>query len=169
MAQAELTLPGVPSSVTLARHFVQDELMNWGLANLIWTATLLVSELAANSTLHARTDFTVRVALTDTLRIEVTDGSLRTPTQRQYGADAVTGRGLLLVEELASRWGIRELPQGKTVWVELFVPPVGGRRTTPQVDAEPDVEALLRQFGDDGFDEPRTSDHTSQVQRLRTA
>jgi hypothetical protein len=38
---------------------------------------------------------------------------------RRFGPEASTGRGLLLVEELADAWGTDVGPQGKTVWFEL--------------------------------------------------
>jgi len=55
-----------------------------------------------------------------TLRIEVTDarGELL-PTPRTATPDENFGRGLLIVEETADRWGVSELVVGKTVWCEL--------------------------------------------------
>ncbi|EFL33509.1 regulatory protein [Streptomyces viridochromogenes DSM 40736] len=59
-----------------------------------------------------------------TLRIEVTDtraGDL--PRHRPPTPDAESGRGLLLVEALADRWGVELGPvPRKTVWAELDLP-----------------------------------------------
>jgi hypothetical protein len=38
---------------------------------------------------------------------------------QQYDSDAVTGRGLALVEQLASSWGVDATPAGKVVWCEV--------------------------------------------------
>ncbi len=43
----------------------------------------------------------------------------RQPEVRHYATDAVTGRGLALVEQLASSWGIDPTPTGKAVWCEI--------------------------------------------------
>lgn len=121
MPHVDMTLPGSPSSVPQARHFVESAVASWGLSDLGWTAVLVVGELAANAALHAHTPFTVGATLLDDgrLRLEVSDGSARAPQQRTYGADATTGRGLRLVQELATAWGIEHREKGKTVWVVL--------------------------------------------------
>ncbi len=117
---AQVVLPGLPSSVPTARHFVESILTAWGEAETAWTGALLVSELASNCTLHARTEFTVRVSQTlDRVLIEVQDSSPRIPQPRSYGEHATTGRGLQLVESLGAEWGVTPTSDGKTVWVEL--------------------------------------------------
>lgn len=147
MPHAEVTLPGAASSVPTARRFVESILSSWGHPEQGWTAALLVSELSANCTLHARTDFTVRVELQDEqVRLQVTDGSLRAPAVRDYGATATTGRGLRLVDELSSDWGVDVHDNGKTVWALL--------RTSADAPADLDeedldVDAILAAFGED--------------------
>jgi anti-sigma regulatory factor (Ser/Thr protein kinase) len=84
------------------------------------TVALLVSEVASNAVLHARTPFQVTLhADEQRIRIEVTDSSSAQPVVKQYRADSVTGRGLHLVEAAASRWGIEPTASGKTVWFEV--------------------------------------------------
>lgn len=121
MPRAEVTLPGSTSSVPAARRFVESIVSAWGHPDLGWSAALVVSELAANAALHARTPFTVSVDSGDggTVRVEVSDGSRRLPLQRSYGADATTGRGLRLVQDISSSWGVIDRAGGKTVWVVL--------------------------------------------------
>jgi hypothetical protein len=89
----------------------------------------LVAELAANAATHGRVhgrDF--RLTLADgagTLRIEVTDtcGELL-PRPQDLGPDSESGRGLVLVEALADRWGVTRGPHPrKTVWAELRLVP----------------------------------------------
>jgi serine phosphatase RsbU (regulator of sigma subunit) len=51
--------------------------------------------------------------------VEVFDPDLRLPRLRTAGATDEGGRGLYLVEQLATRWGSRPTPEGKTVWFEI--------------------------------------------------
>ena len=146
MSKAEVTLPAAISSVPTARHFVESILSAWGLGALSWNSILIVSELAANAALHAHGDsFSIRVeADGGTVRLEVVDSSLRLPQQRSYSEDATTGRGLRLVAELSSEWGVIPSGVGKTVWAVL--------RESDNVtglDDEVDVDALLDSFTDD--------------------
>lgn len=85
----------------------------------------IVAELANNAALHGRTpgrNFRLTLTVTGaTLRVEVTDtrGDLL-PTARHARPDAESGRGLLLVEALATRWGTKVGPTPcKTVWAEI--------------------------------------------------
>ncbi|MGH9121048.1 MAG: ATP-binding protein [Acidimicrobiales bacterium] len=84
-------------------------------------ALLLVSELATNAVLHARSDFTVTVTVRkQVVRVEVFDRNTRIPGMPNVPTDAASGRGLMLVKALANRWGIETFPdQGKSVWFEL--------------------------------------------------
>jgi anti-sigma regulatory factor (Ser/Thr protein kinase) len=166
MPRAEVTLPGATSSVPTARHFVDSVLTAWGEPDAAWSAALCVSELAGNCALHARTAFTITIQLEGgVVRIEVRDGSPRVPTQRSYDTGSTTGRGLRLVGEYASSWGIDLTPPGKTVWVLLDVrpAPAGGHED----EDEGSVEALLSSFGEDGDD--RLSDGRLHLSRPTAA
>lgn len=148
MPRAELTLPGHASSVPAARRFVETLLGSWGHPEVGWSAALCISELASNCALHARTDFSVCLTLEDdAVRIEVSDGSPRVPTQRSYDTSATTGRGLRLLGEFASDWGVERSADGKTVWVLLALDE--GMSAADPEDDEASVEALLAAFGDD--------------------
>ena len=148
MLDAEVTLPGATSSVPTARHFVESILTAWGRPEHGWTAALLISELSANCALHARTTFTVRVELADELvRLAVSDGSRRTPAVRDYGTEATTGRGLRMVGQLATEWGVELHEDGKTVWALIGERAEDGGRDDSEVD---DLDALLTWLGGDG-------------------
>jgi PAS domain S-box-containing protein len=116
-------LPATPASARAARRLVTGALAEWGREDLAETAELLVAEVVTNAVFHAGTDIEVR-ALTDEsgVRIEVHDGSEVIPSPRHYDDDAVTGRGLALVEGLASAWGIQPTRTGKVVWFECGDP-----------------------------------------------
>lgn len=73
------------------------------------------------------------MSLQKVLRIEVTDtrGDALPVRERAAAGPAESGYGLLLVEELADRWGVRGGPTPcKTVWAELD-PSRPGRGTNP--------------------------------------
>ena len=123
MSEHVETLAPEPRSVRSARQLVAGVLDEAGHAELADTAALLVSEVVTNAVLHAGTEITIRCRTSAAcVRIEVTDSSPVIPGRRNYGEEASTGRGLELVELLASRWGIDTLPGGKTLWFELGDP-----------------------------------------------
>ena len=118
----QTVLPPESVSAGRARRFVIAALHEIGAERLTDVAALLVSELVTTAVLHARTEVLLRVVCTDPergVRVEVVDSSLDAPQQRHYGAEAVTGRGMLLVESLADAWGADVGPTGKVVWFEL--------------------------------------------------
>jgi anti-sigma regulatory factor (Ser/Thr protein kinase) len=83
-------------------------------------AVLLVSELATNAVTHAGTDFEICVKVGQAVRVEVRDFSTLGPTLRPGRLAAEDGRGLQILDALASAWGWRSLgPAGKVVWFEL--------------------------------------------------
>ncbi len=118
-----------PRGARLARHLAVQQLMDWGLVRD--RGEQIVAELANNAVLHGRVpgrDFRLTLALTDTccLRIEVTDARAdRLPLPPRSASElpareAESGRGLLLVEVLADRWGVEPGPVPcKTVWAEI--------------------------------------------------
>jgi anti-sigma regulatory factor (Ser/Thr protein kinase) len=107
----------------LARLLTAEQLRSWGLP--LDPAELIVAELAANAVTHGRVpgrDFRLLLYVVgDALRIEVTDThGTRLPRIRQADQDADSGRGLVLVDALAARWGVTEGPAPrKTVWAEV--------------------------------------------------
>lgn len=120
VTRATTTLPAQASSVPAARRWAESLLESWGLPDAGWQAAQVISELATNCALHARSDYTIALATDgETVRLEVSDGSPIPPQRRQYGELATTGRGLNIVEALAHSWGVDARPEGKTVWVVL--------------------------------------------------
>ena len=117
---ASTRLPAHPGSSRAARSFVADHLRLWGFDGAVDDATLLVSELVTNAILHARApvDLVVR-RVKGAVRIEVFDDGEGVPQPAFGEVDAATGRGLGLVQAVASRWGVDDVPAGKTVWFEI--------------------------------------------------
>ena len=108
------------SEVSAARHFAAEEARQWGVDTDV--VALVVSELAANAVLHARSEFTVSLCLDgERVVVEVADENPRVPFVPVPQKGALSGRGLLIVQRLARAWGVREgsLPGTKVVWAEL--------------------------------------------------
>jgi anti-sigma regulatory factor (Ser/Thr protein kinase) len=82
---------------------------------------LLLSELCANAVRHAAGVEEIRLFCTATaLRVTVRDTGPGRPIVRYgVGTDSDNGRGMLLVEAIAARWGVQLGPGGKDVWLEL--------------------------------------------------
>jgi hypothetical protein len=97
-------------------------------------AALLVTEPVTNAILHTRSgpEVTARLA-GPRLRVEVADNNSCPPVRQHYGPRADTGRGMILVNELASAWGSEPTSAGKVVWFEI-VGQLDGRAPTPWAD-----------------------------------
>jgi anti-sigma regulatory factor (Ser/Thr protein kinase) len=80
-----------------------------------------VSELATNAVLHARSDFEVTVIKSrERVRVEVFDQNTRLPSFAAAPPDAYSGRGLVILRELATAWGVESHSDvGKTIWFEV--------------------------------------------------
>jgi anti-sigma regulatory factor (Ser/Thr protein kinase) len=117
---AELELPPEPASVARARSFVRKALAARS-ASVTDELELLASELATNAVVHAGTPFIVRIGCSDgTIRLEVEDASSTLPRRERHGPTAPVGRrGLLVVERIANRWGVRAESAGKVIWAEI--------------------------------------------------
>jgi anti-sigma regulatory factor (Ser/Thr protein kinase) len=117
---ASSTFDGGLNSVRDARRFLSWVLREWNTDEFDFGAPQVLSELATNAALHARSSFTVTVELADqSLLLEVTDGSVRVPRTRHYAPDATTGRGMGLVAALSVSWGTSASAGGKTVWARV--------------------------------------------------
>lgn len=100
-------------------------LASWKFDSAIEPAQLLTSELVTNAVLHAGTDVQVVLeAYQDTVHIEVIDLTERQPVARFTPYDDLqTGRGLTLLDSMATKWGVDPLERGKSVWFDLDTTP----------------------------------------------
>lgn len=120
MAEATSRLPRDRRSAGAARRFVEETLDTATAADVIETATLLVSEVVANAVIHAGSVLDLKVWVdSDRLRVEVADSMPVAPVLKQGSTDTTTGRGMFLIDALADRWGTDVHERGKTVWFEL--------------------------------------------------
>jgi hypothetical protein len=117
-----LTVPLAPDihAVGQARHAATTALRRWRLPDAVEAAELLVSELVTNAIRYSRVpgELVLRSA-PPALYIEVSDSDSRVPHVLNPDEQEERGRGLILVEALASRWGTRPTHFGKTVWCQL--------------------------------------------------
>lgn len=128
--------PAEARSVPLARRFVRSALRA-DAPEVVDTAELLTSELVTNAVLHARTEVEVRVWPHEGhVRVRVDDSRPDRPlVPREPRPYAGAGRGLAVVEELASSHGAHPGEGRKTVWFELWpkapAPPTSGWESAP--------------------------------------
>ena len=81
--------------------------------------SLVVSELVSNAMIHARPPRAMSMRLgTDDLYLAVEDGSEPFTFPRPRAAP-IGGRGLAIVDKIASSWGIFGRADGKAVWCRL--------------------------------------------------
>jgi DNA-binding NarL/FixJ family response regulator len=122
-AVASLTVTPDPASPRAARRFVDEVLQDLGYDDVLDTVQLLVTEVATNAVVHARTGAEVVVVLLpDAVRVEVVDVDDSFPVRRRPGPDQPGGRGFELVERLSRAWGIDMLDVGKRTWFEVASP-----------------------------------------------
>jgi CheY-like chemotaxis protein/anti-sigma regulatory factor (Ser/Thr protein kinase) len=114
------SFPSDISAAADARSFVTDALRAHD-SELLASVELLVSELVTNAVVHASSAPRVDVQLTeDTARVEVFDDDPALPEAQLAPPGSRGGRGLFLVDRLASRWGATPHPDGgKVVWFEI--------------------------------------------------
>ncbi|MCU1595016.1 MAG: response regulator receiver [Frankiales bacterium] len=118
-------LPPRAASASVARELVVCACNDWGHDCFIDDLSLVVTELVANAVRHAGTEMEVRlINLEDGIRLEVQDGSTRPLRPRPSTLVDEGGRGLMLVDALASRYGVEGDADGKRVWVEMLDHPV---------------------------------------------
>jgi hypothetical protein len=115
-----LRLAPHPTAPRASRNFIARTLPGWGLGTLIPWASLVVSELVTNSTIHAGTDIVLAVAWhRDALRLTVRDQSPDLPRQ-WYSESDLHGRGLSIVAGLSRALGVLPTADGgKVVWAVL--------------------------------------------------
>jgi PAS domain S-box-containing protein len=115
-------LPADPAIVAEARSRAARQLAAWGLEDIAFTTELLVSELVTNAIRHAHQPIQLRIILDSSLNCEVSDGSSSAPHLRRADRYDEGGRGLMLVSQVAERWGTRHTSGGKIIWAQQPLP-----------------------------------------------
>ncbi|MDO3704830.1 ATP-binding protein [Micromonospora sp. C28SCA-DRY-2] len=103
-----------------ARELVADACARWSLPEAVGPASVVLSELVGNVVRHAGTPMQVTLTLRRPwLHLTVVDGSPDAARPGDPDLRAEGGRGLMLVRELAQRWGSVPAGDGKVVWATL--------------------------------------------------
>lgn len=123
VSRLELQLPQTTESVRRARRTIAAFLDPGEVpASVVDDLLLLVSELVTNAVVHAGSPAVVRLdADLDRIKVAVADRDADGSPGTVVEPDPLSssGRGVLLVDRLAARWGVEPHCEGKTVWFEL--------------------------------------------------
>jgi sigma-B regulation protein RsbU (phosphoserine phosphatase) len=172
-------LPNDRRTPAAARALVRSVLEEAGLDTLLNEALLLTTELSTNAVVHANTELDIEVSADQTgLTVTVTDFAPGPVEQLAVGPRNETvdigevaerGRGLLLVDHFASRWGTVHEGTGKGVWfrlegaigetttavvpasnvIEAGTPSVGALTALLQINPERQTDEALAEFATD--------------------
>ena len=163
-------LPNDRRTPAAARALVRSVLEETGLVGLLNEALLLTTELSTNAVVHANTELEIEVSAdTDGLTVTVTDFAAGPVEQltvgprnetSEIGEVAERGRGLLLVDHFASRWGTVHEGDGKGVWFRLDQRARTGPIRLPAAGESPSLGALtgLLRSGSDRHSEEGLAD-----------
>lgn len=122
-ADVTRTFAGSLEDTRAARCFALGMLEPWRDEQLAADTALVVTELATNAVLHARSAFSVSLALSGgAIRISVRDTVPLGLTGVDKQLAPAPGHGLGVIAAMATRWGVETAPSGKAVWAELPLP-----------------------------------------------
>ena len=113
------------SAPQLARAAIQEALSERP-ADLRDIAVLLADEIVTNAVVHC--GGRIEMSLVESpgrIRVEVSDTSAALPLVRPPTAGGERGRGMLIVDSLASSWGVIRRTDGKSVWFQLDITGAG--------------------------------------------
>jgi anti-anti-sigma regulatory factor/anti-sigma regulatory factor (Ser/Thr protein kinase) len=110
-----------PSAAYVARDIVAQACEAWRLPNAVEDAKLIITELVSNAVRHGKGDLRLLVLLRDRhLHLSIADASVDQPRRMLPDPDTGEGgRGLLLVDAVATAWGSSPTADGKVVWATL--------------------------------------------------
>ncbi|WP_433306282.1 ATP-binding protein [Actinoplanes sp. CA-030573] len=110
----------IPGAIRHARNLATEACATWGLPELIGPASLVASELVTNAIEHAGTMITVQFTRRKRyMHVAVRDGSPVEPVLAEEVTAGDRGRGLKLVDSVATHWGWLPSRDGKVVWATL--------------------------------------------------
>jgi anti-sigma regulatory factor (Ser/Thr protein kinase) len=119
MVAVSRSLPAEPAAVREARSVVRHSLEPTD-GDLVELVVLLADEVVTNAVVHGRGPIDIAVDADEKrVKVMVCDRSEIRPRPRQAARDAEGGRGLSIVEAIASRWGVSAMEVGKSVWFEI--------------------------------------------------
>jgi anti-anti-sigma regulatory factor len=122
--QLSLELEPVVGAARRSRELVTEACGRWDQPGLAGPACIVVTEMVNNVVTHARTPMIVLLAIRpDAMAVAVRDRSSTVPQfTGPVPATSYGGRGMLLIDSVADRWGSLPLEAGKVVWALLQQP-----------------------------------------------
>jgi sigma-B regulation protein RsbU (phosphoserine phosphatase) len=124
-AERRLRLRADRHAPAAVRHAIRQILDGTDLAPMADDVLLLATELTTNAVLHAGTDLDVTVEV-DAARVHVAVADGRRGELPVLDTTSATrrpllshGRGLVLVDRIATRWGVVHDDSGKSVWFDI--------------------------------------------------
>ncbi|WP_336923971.1 ATP-binding protein [Aquipuribacter sp. SD81] len=166
MLDATLDLLPEPAAAGTARRWASELLLDPLGRDAADTVELVLTELVQNAVFHASTP--MRVVLHsdgEQVCVGVVDRSPVLPSSGLTDVEAMSGRGLMMVAAVASEWGAEPREDGKVVWARVPARPAAGAGE----EEEPDLEALLGRWADDGGTEEPVGGTPLVVPGLPTA
>lgn len=119
MVAVSRSLPAEPAAVSEARSLVRLSLAPSD-QDLVDLVVLLADEVVTNAVVHGAGPIDLAVdANEERVKVMVGDRSEVPPLPRRAARYAEDGRGLSIVEAIASRWGVSPTEVGKSVWFEI--------------------------------------------------
>src|SRR4051794_25466787 len=104
----------------LARDFVRRCATDLASSDVVDALLLCTSELVTNALDHAVPPYWLTITREPgRVRIGVGDASVRLPMLRRASTVSERGRGIFILDAMATRWGVDPAPTGKTVWAEF--------------------------------------------------
>ena len=122
-ARATASFPPLSTTPGQVRTFVRNTFAAWSISETLDDVLLLTTELTTNAVVHAGTEIE--------LVVEARPGALFVSVGDRYSARTIpgavvappdsseSGRGILIVQSIASRWGVEHSSYGKHVWFEI--------------------------------------------------
>lgn len=170
MLDASLELLPEPGAAGQARRWAGGLLHPLVGGDTTDTVELVLTELVQNAVLHAGTPMTLALAQAeDGVCVSVTDGSAVLPSSGLTDAEAMSGRGLLMVAAVATTWGAEPRPGGKVVWACVPEATEGTGHDEdgdgPGEDLDVDPEDLLARWSDGARTPLQLSDREPLVVR----
>jgi len=167
--KAAITLSPTLEAARAARRFAKKTTADWGLEELTDAVLQIISELVTNAVEHAGTPMELRLRRRPgALMIEVADGDGRLARPTPTDKTDERHRGLMIVQTLSERWGVRPTGNGKVVWAQMANPyETQTRSQTPRPVAPEDAASAPDQTPDQSQAPDQSSEQTPAI-RTRT-
>jgi two-component sensor histidine kinase len=125
--QTYLELAAYPTAPACARGHARSVALEWGLADLADAAELLASELVTNASQASWRISSGQIPVVwlrlasdrTSLVIHVWDANPEMPARQEPGPGDESGRGLMIIDAVSTRWGACQTHNGKIVWAQI--------------------------------------------------